>query len=308
MGMGRGAGNTETENLLIELESLSLLKRKDTINYLLPILLRDFKLLKNKYRWGTNLYYYLAAEYKIHPTYIQTMLDDKRYLPEGIINTINFLKNTNSSSYDDENMIKAETGKIGKLKGSWTVKNLKKEKDVLLIGAGNNVKKYISQIEDFIDKRNPLVVSLNMNRFLSPKFIDYYIACDQTRIILESYDYLGLNNYLIVPFSRVESGIKKKFKKINICDYGLKIGDNNFQTINKNGCILKKPLAIAYALSFANASNARNILFAGMDGYSKNDFNNTIMHELFNEYKLKDLCKMYAITPTSYNINKNYII
>jgi len=89
MGMGRGAGNTQTENLLLELETLSN-KKKNSINKLLPIILRDFEILKNKYCWGTNLYYYLAAQYRIHPTYIQTMLDDKKYVAEGIINTINF--------------------------------------------------------------------------------------------------------------------------------------------------------------------------------------------------------------------------
>ena len=178
----------------------------------------------------------------------------------------------------------------------------------MLLGAGTNVKKYISQIEDYIYKKKPVVVSLNINKFLDPKFIDYYIACDQTRILLESYDYSNFDNFLIVPLSRVESDIKKQFNKKKICDFGLKIGNNNFQTINKNGCVLKKPLAIAYALSFANASKARKILLAGMDGYSKKDINNIIMQELFYDYKSKNLCKMYAVTPTSYNINKNYII
>ena len=70
---------------------------------------------------------------------------------------------------------------------------------------------------------------------------------------------------------------------------------------------LKKPLAIAYALSFANASKARKILLAGMDGYSKKDINNIIMENCFTIIN-QNLCKMYAVTPTSYNINKNYIV
>ena len=90
----------------------------------------------------------------------------------------------------------------------------------MLLGAGNNVKKYISQIEDYIYKKKPVVVSLNINKFLDPKFIDYYIACDQTRILLESYDYSNFDNFLIVPLSRVESDIKKQFneKKFVILD------------------------------------------------------------------------------------------
>ena len=43
--------------------------------------------------WGTNLYYYLSAKYKIHPTYIQYMLSDKRYEDNEIILAIENLKN-----------------------------------------------------------------------------------------------------------------------------------------------------------------------------------------------------------------------
>lgn len=307
MGMGRGAGNTQTENLLLELEILSN-KKRNSINKLLPILLRDFEKLKNKYHWGTNLYYYLAAQYRIHPTYIQTMLDDKKYVAEGIINTINFLKNINSSSYNDENMVRAETGKIGKLKGNWKAKSLNYKKDILLIGAGRNIKKYQNEIKNYISKYKPIVISLNVNKYLDPNFINYYLACDQTRIILEAYEYSTFEKALIVPLSRVENDIKKQIKKSNLKDFGLKIGKENFKTINTDGCVLKKPLAIAYALSYANASKVRNIFLAGMDGYSKKDQNNLLMQDLFDEYNSYNLRKIYAITPTIYNIRKKYII
>ena len=88
----------------------------------------DFKLLKNKYQWGTNLYYYLAASIR----YTQRIFKQHWMIKNMcliFINTINFLKTINSSSYDDENMIKAETGKIGKLKGGWSVENLQKRRD-----------------------------------------------------------------------------------------------------------------------------------------------------------------------------------
>ena len=57
-----------------------------------------------------------------------------------------------------------------------------------------------------------------------------------------------------------------------------------------------------------NASKARNILLAGMDGYQKNDPNNSIMQDLFDEYDYYNLRNIYAITPTKYNIKKKYII
>ena len=74
-GMGRGPGNTQTENFLVELQN-SFNKKF----HILPILnlIKDyFKDLKVKYGWGTNTYYYLAGLNGIHPTYIQEMLSTK---------------------------------------------------------------------------------------------------------------------------------------------------------------------------------------------------------------------------------------
>ena len=79
--MGRGPGNLKTEDLLeyfikergykIKLDSLKKLIKK----YFLP--------LKKIYRWGPNKYYNIAGKRKIHTTYIQEILSDKRYKKMG---------------------------------------------------------------------------------------------------------------------------------------------------------------------------------------------------------------------------------
>ena len=48
--------------------------------------------MKEKYRWGKNKYYELAAKNKIHPTYIQDLLSDTRYKEKDYLNIINILK------------------------------------------------------------------------------------------------------------------------------------------------------------------------------------------------------------------------
>ena len=35
--------------------------------------------LKKKYKWGTNNLYNYSAKNKIHPTYVQKILSEKRY-------------------------------------------------------------------------------------------------------------------------------------------------------------------------------------------------------------------------------------
>ena len=72
MGMGRGPGNLKTEEIIKKVEKkqvaiIDILKNK------------YFKKLMRKYKWGTNKFYKEAAIKKIHPTYVQQMLADKRY-------------------------------------------------------------------------------------------------------------------------------------------------------------------------------------------------------------------------------------
>ena len=76
-GMGRGAGNVKPEDLM-----KYFLKKQDQrikINSLKKIITKYFFPLKKKYKWGPNKYYYLAGKNKIHPTFIQEILSDKRY-------------------------------------------------------------------------------------------------------------------------------------------------------------------------------------------------------------------------------------
>jgi len=87
-GMGRGAGNTHTEFLLIELSLIGVncspLKAFDAVG--------DFEALREEYRWGTNLFYYVSAIWNIHPMYAQTMIS--KYQHKDIIRCLSKLKDS----------------------------------------------------------------------------------------------------------------------------------------------------------------------------------------------------------------------
>ena len=71
-GMGRGPGNVKTEYALIEFKDK--LENKFNISPILKLINKRFNNLKQKYSWGSNVYYYLSGLYGIHPTFIQSML------------------------------------------------------------------------------------------------------------------------------------------------------------------------------------------------------------------------------------------
>jgi 4-hydroxy 2-oxovalerate aldolase len=88
-GMGRGAGNAKTEDFVTK-------DKKKIINQLKK---RRFVDLKDEYKWGFNKYYNLSAKYKIHPTYIQKILNNLKISEARIIKIINNLKNLNSKKF-----------------------------------------------------------------------------------------------------------------------------------------------------------------------------------------------------------------
>ena len=71
-GMGRGPGNAKTEHTIIEFEEYRNIK--PNLENIADLISNYFNPLKEKYSWGTNIFYYLAGKHKIHPTYIQEML------------------------------------------------------------------------------------------------------------------------------------------------------------------------------------------------------------------------------------------
>lgn len=306
-GMGRGAGNVKTEILLIE---MSLRGYGDyNAKGVFDIAVNQFQKLYDIHKWGPNIYYHLSAIYGIHPTYIQEMLSDDRYKNSDIISSIEFLKNINTASYNSENLTTASQGLDGDEHGSWSAKDLFKNQDILIIGSGESAKKYLKPIIQYINKKKPLVFSLNFNdpSFLPNENIDFYIACNDLRILMDSNNYKNLGKPIIMPISRLSKNIKESFANINVLDFGLRLDKKSFK-IFENGCILNKPLALSYALSIASAGGANRILLAGIDGYDALDTRQQDMINLFFTYlNSKEALPVLAITPTNLPIKKSSI-
>ncbi len=102
LGMGRGAGNTETEYLLTELNKRGFgeFELEELYNFAVSDSFSDLKMI---YQWGSSLLYYLAAEYNIHPIYIQNMLANG-YRGIAVIKAIQFLKDKKVNSFNEQLM------------------------------------------------------------------------------------------------------------------------------------------------------------------------------------------------------------
>ena len=296
-GMGRGAGNVSTEDLLCSIQEYKNFKY-DT-KPIFNLSQKSFKILKDKYKWGKSIYYHLSAKFNIHPSYIQELLIDERYDHSEIIDIIYSLKDLKSSSYSPiklQNIIKEKVN----YKSAWNATGWCKKQNILILGQGISVEKNKKQIINFIKKNKCKVLSLNINEKLEKKFITKYIACNETRMLIDFKKYSKIINKLILPAARIKKILEKKIPK-KIKNYGMIIKKNSFQVF-KSYCELPNSLVFGYALSICIIGQAKNLYLAGFDGHKKN----TILNNEFNNYikfikkKLPNL-RLNSITPTNYS-------
>ena len=300
-GMGRGAGNVTTEDLICFISEKKECKYSPKPIYYLAETV--FKELKNKFGWGKSIYYNLSAKKNIHPSYIQEMSTDKRYNHDDIIEIIDELSKIKGSSFNPVALQQLINEKII-LKNNWNAKNWCLKKDVLIIGQGNSILKYKEKIIKFIQRKKCKVLALNINPIIENKLIDFYVACHEMRIMIDFKRYTSIGKKLILPLDRFKNILNKKLSK-NIKNYGMVIRKNSFNYHSKY-CELPKNLAIGYALCISMAGNAKNIYLAGFDGYKNRKFLNYEMNDYlkFINQKTPGL-KLKSITPINY---KNYKI
>ena len=297
LGMGRGAGNTKTEQLITELNYNEKTKYNSKVIYDLSN--SFFKKLQQKYNWGASIYYHLAANKNIHPSYIQELLVDDRYSHSEILDIIDFLaKNKKVYSYDS-NLIKKIDNKIDH-KIEALPKNWAKEKNVLIVGQGESIIKNLNYIKNFIKKNNCKVLSLNINKYLDKKFINFYVASNIKRVSIDqnNYDKLGK---IIIPYSYLKNYIKvtDSLKSKKLLNFQLILKEGIF-SVSDNSCTLPNDNSVGYAIALCKHGGASKLFLAGFDGYEENE-GLQIESENYLKFLLKkSKYKLNFITKTKY--------
>ncbi|MES2294544.1 MAG: aldolase catalytic domain-containing protein [Pseudomonadota bacterium] len=306
LGIGRGAGNARTEYLLSEIESI--LPGKYKPGALFPLVMEDFQKLLDKYRWGSNLVYYLSAQYGVHPTYSQQMLDDCRYSTEQVLGALESLRDSDSAaSYSKHNLRRALTGPMTGSEGSWDATGWAAGRDVLILGAGASVARYRDGLVAYIERKRPLVLSLNVNHSLPLDKITAYVACHKTRLMIEAHEYQNLDSTLIAPRASIPAAIAHQLEEVRLLDYGLFLAEDKFE-IGPRGCTMPAALAAPYSMALATAAGAGRILLAGFDGYDAGDPRQSEMVHIFEAYqKLSNKVPVIALTPSTYPVQQSSV-
>jgi 4-hydroxy 2-oxovalerate aldolase len=297
-GMGRGPGNTRTEELLIEAERFT--GQRPNLVPLMALIRQHFGPMKTHYGWGTNPYYFLAGKYGIHPTYIQEMLGDARYDEEDILAVIDHLRTEGGKKFSFNSLDGARQYYRGKPYGTWSPADVLEGREVLILGAGNGVSAHRSALEDFIKRRKPVVLALNTQSSIDQRLIDLRIACHPVRLLADADDHAALPQPLITPASMLPESLRAELGGKEIFDFGLGMDPGRFE-FHQRYCLAPNLLVLSYALAAATAGKASKIMMAGFDGYAPGDARNDEMEAMLSAFaKSNAVIQPVSITPSRY--------
>jgi 4-hydroxy 2-oxovalerate aldolase len=302
LGMGRGAGNLKTEELLSFLNKKYYKKNIYEVKLINDVSKKIFKPLKKIYNWGKSSYYYLAAKNNIHPSYIQLLEKDFRYSGRKKIKIINFLKKKNSKIFSPEKLkrlIETETEN----KGTWNAKNWCFNKNLLIVTESKFVKNNRIKIINFAKKNHCVVISVNINSFFPKKFIDYFITSNEKRILLDFNYYKLLKKKIIIPVSKFKKIIPNFKIDFDHFNYGLNVDKNNFKILDKY-CYVPNNLTLSYCLAICFIGKPKNIFLAGFDGYKDQILNDETNRTFFLFKKFTKFNNIYAINKNIYKVKK----
>jgi len=302
LGMGRGPGNARTEYLAIELETR--LGRKMNHTPLLDLIDKYFKPMQQEYGWGSNPYYYMAGKNGIHPTYVQTMLDDARFETEDVLAVINHLKDIGGKHYNLSNLEAARFFYSGPAKGQWNPSELVQGKTVLVLGTGPGAKKYRLALENYIKACSPVVIALNKQTPVEQSLINVRAACHPIRIVADHADHLELPQPLIMPASMLPPNVLSLYEGKEVLDYGLTIQEDTFE-VHQHYSIVLNAQVITYVLALVTSGKAENVYLAGFDGFGASDQRTVELDKVFSIYQEHSMSiPLYSITPTEYQIKQ----
>ncbi|WP_283709984.1 aldolase catalytic domain-containing protein [Pseudoalteromonas prydzensis] len=305
-GMGRGAGNTQTERLLAMVAEEHGYKAQPVYD----LVVRHFEKMQKDYGWGTNLLYFLGAQNDVHPTYIQNLLSNEQYGTEEVIAAIDYLSQLEgTAAYNGSILETAVSFNSSKnhVSGSDELVDLFKGREVLVLANGPSTKTYRTAIEAYIKCKKPVVVSVNINEFIEPTLIDYYVISHNVKFLTDATKYRSLNKPIILPKHRFGETEVNALNGIQHIDFGFS-NQSSELVVNNHYVDSKYDYTSAYLLGALIVSQPDKATLVGFDGYQNTDSRQQDMITLFSHYNnIDNAPELIAVTPSTYPVAKGSI-
>jgi 4-hydroxy 2-oxovalerate aldolase len=270
-GMGRGAGNAETELLI----SIFPQTRTKIIDFSLNNFLERLDKLKSKMKWGSSFAYAFAAKNGYSQAEMMDLIQKRRLDPSTAIEVISNKKKTNKINF----------------KNLKTLSNIKKNKNIsILIGGAKSFIQHGKQLLRSVNNNSPIFFSgsSSINNFIKLKIK----IKNPTYLILTGNEIKKIEkkfkNFNLKGIIAEEKFIPKNFKKKNSIIYSDTIAENPLSLLGKLFIKIKlKKLSLAF-----------------FDGNIENEKQKILFNETQNSINqlIKQNLNITTITKSSYNL------
>lgn len=294
-GMGRGAGNLNTELIADYLNTIN--KPKYKVIPLLEVIDEILAYYFKKHSWGFSPAQYLSASLDCHPNYASYLVNKKTTHIADIRQILEKIPLENKNSFDKnladdlyQKFLFTEKSKPqGKL-------NISSDKKILLVASGSSVNDSLNLIKDKASSDNYVVIALNHK----PQFsCDYYFFSNQQRFD-KFTDELPLEKQVITTNIRSENSI------------GTVISLKDIVYVKETFVTNVTIMMINYLI----LTNIKKLEIVGLDGYQigKNNYAYDETSELLNSHLynetnqivkdslsvLKSFIDIKLLTPSAY--------
>lgn len=301
-GMGRGAGNLNTE-LFVDFLNSNFEKHYE-IYPLLEIIDEELNRIYQEHYWGYSLPHYLSSLNHCHPNYatyfaakdtltIQSMNAILEQIPEEH-------KSTFSKNYAETLYQNYQTHQVSDEKTVQKLSDKLQGRTVLILAPGRSVDKCGHLISEFIQKENPVIIAVN---FVSFQYHPDYIFCSNEKRLTQIVQHIQKTQQKVLLTSNLEKTGLITAERFN---YNALV--NHDPIVGDNACLM--------LIKLLERAGCSEVFAAGMDGYSDNisnyveeymDYgkNSRILHER-NEamkrqiQKIRERLQISFITPSVY--------
>lgn len=257
-GMGKSAGNCPIELLAMYMNNT--FGTQYDINQYLEIFDTELSQIYNKYYWGYKYNFYISAMQNCHPNYVEFLINKKTLTITDINVILAAIPDKIKLLYNQEYIENAYTEYQSKfIDDIKSINLLKKEfnkRDILVLGPGRSVELEKSKIKNFIEKNNPLVISVN---YIPESYEVDYIFLSNSKRYMSLFD-TDMGKCSIILTSNISDYLCK-------ADYILNYESLLMDNVKKND----NPLLLLFSLFLK--INKKEVFLAGFDGYRKDGLN-----------------------------------
>ncbi len=267
LGMGRGPGNTRTEELLLSTkppigDSLEL-------NNLFTSLFEDFYPLQEEYRWGPNVFYFASALGGVHPTYIQRMLDDNNLSNMERLRAAFRLTEVSAQRFKSDRLDNVVSSLLVQQRwGDGGGLDDCVQPNVILLGKGESVLQNSTAIRAAARKLSATVVSVNQPISALADIVSLVCVSSMAKASHEMPSRMLGRYQVVAPVSRIAA--ERFLVDANVIDFGLAVEDQF--SVEDDYCTTPDDLGLAYALGVVTRGGAKRVYLAGFDDSPDQDF------------------------------------